>query len=214
MLVRITTLFFQQKPRRISLALAIKSGRTDGDLPRVSNGAFCWSLCHRLDHTKKQFKKGFFLLDRILAFLFPRYPLLFNFYHYLSCNSTFKMSDFKATVEETKNGFHVDGYERISYDFTFLDGVFNPENPQLARCYEDRGRVLAVTDLNVYNLYGKQIEAYFQHHGLDLTFHKTKIGEKAKTIPTLLSIVDSMTEFGVYRKVPIINDSNHLVQSD
>lgn len=111
------------------------------------------------------------------------------------------MSDLTASVVETKNGFHVDGYEKISYDFTFLDGVFNPENPQLAECYKRWGRVLAVTDLNVYNVYGQQIEEYFQHYGLDLKVHKTKIGEKAKTIPTFLSIVDSMTEFGIYRKV-------------
>ena len=111
------------------------------------------------------------------------------------------MSDLTATVSETKNGFHVDGYEKISYDFTFLDGVFKPENPQLADCYKHWGRVLAVTDLNVYNVYGEQIERYFEHHGLELKVHKTKIGEKAKTIPTFLSIVDSMTEFGIYRKV-------------
>lgn len=111
------------------------------------------------------------------------------------------MSDFTASVIETKNGFHVDGYERISYDFTFLDGVFNPENPQLADCYKHWGRVLAVTDMNVYNVYGEQIERYFEHYGLKLQVHKTKIGEKAKTIPTFLSIVDSMTDFGIYRKV-------------
>lgn len=111
------------------------------------------------------------------------------------------MSDFTSSVLETKNGFHVDGYEKISYDFTFLDGVFNPENPQLAECYNRWGRVLAVTDLNVYNVYGDQIERYFRHYGLELKMHKTKIGEKAKTIPTFLSIVDSMTEFGIYRKV-------------
>ena len=111
------------------------------------------------------------------------------------------MSDFTASVLETKNGFHVDGYEKISYDFTFLDGVFKPENPQLAECYKRWGRVLAVTDLNVYNVYGDQIERYFEHYGLELKIHKTKIGEKAKTIPTFLSIVDSMTEFGIYRKV-------------
>ena len=111
------------------------------------------------------------------------------------------MSDFTASVSETQNGFHVDGYEKISYDFTFLDGVFNPQNRQLAECYKRWGRVLAVTDLNVYNVYGEQIEKYFEHHGLDLKVHKTKIGEKAKTIPTFLSIVDSMTEFGIYRKV-------------
>lgn len=111
------------------------------------------------------------------------------------------MSDFTASVTETKSGFHVDGYERISYDFTFLDGVFNPENAQLANCYKHWGRVLAVTDLNVYNVYGGQIEKYFKHYGLELKVHKTKIGEKAKTIPTFLSIVDSMTDFGIYRKV-------------
>ena len=113
----------------------------------------------------------------------------------------FNMSDLTATVIETKNGFHVDGYEKISYDFTFLDGVFNTENPQLAECYKRWGRVLAVTDLNVYNVYGEQIEKYFKHYDLGLKVHKTKIGEKAKTIPTFLSIVDSMTEFGIFRKV-------------
>ena len=111
------------------------------------------------------------------------------------------MSDFKASVAETKSGFPVEGYEKISYDFTFLDGVFDKSNPQLADCYKHWGRVLAVTDLNVYNVYGEQIEAYFAHYNLTLQMHKTKIGEKAKTIPTFLSIVDSMTEFGIYRKV-------------
>lgn len=111
------------------------------------------------------------------------------------------MSDMNASVVETKNGFHVEGYEKISYDFTFLDGVFDKANPQLADCYKHWGRVLAVTDLNVFNVYGEQIEAYFEHYGLTLKLHKTKIGEKAKSIPTFLSIVDSMTEFGIYRKV-------------
>lgn len=111
------------------------------------------------------------------------------------------MSDLTASVLETKNGFHVDGYEKISYDFTFLDGVFDTKNRQLAECYHKWGRVLAVTDMNVYNMYGEQIEKYFEHYNLELKVHKTKIGEKAKTIPTFLSIVDSMTEFGIYRKV-------------
>ncbi|KAL9098897.1 MAG: hypothetical protein Q9163_005524 [Psora crenata] len=121
------------------------------------------------------------------------------------------MSELTATVSETKDGFHVDGYEKISYDFTFLDGVFSVENPQLANCYQRWGRVLAVTDLNVYNIYGEQIERYFEHHGLTLKVHKTKIGEKAKTIPTFLSIVDSMTEFGIYRKEPVLVVGGGLV---
>jgi 3-dehydroquinate synthase len=111
------------------------------------------------------------------------------------------MSDLTATVQETKTGFHVEGYEKIEYDFTFLDGVFDVGNPQLADCYKKWGRVLAVTDQNVYDIYGDQIEHYFEHYKLNLKVHRTKIGEKAKTIPTFLSIVDSMTEFGIYRKV-------------
>lgn len=116
------------------------------------------------------------------------------------------MSDLKATVSETTTksghaGFHVEGYEKIEYDFTFIDGVFNVDNPNLADCYTHWGRCLAVTDMNIYNVYGKQMEKYFEHYNIKLVFHKTKIGEKAKTIPTFLSIVDSMTEFGIYRKV-------------
>jgi 3-dehydroquinate synthase len=110
------------------------------------------------------------------------------------------MSDLKATVAETKAGFHVEGYEKIEYDFTFMDGVFNPANPQLANCYERWGRCLAVMDLNIYNVYGK----YFDHYNLPLTVHKTMIGEKAKSMETLLNIVDSMTEFGIIRKEPVL----------
>ncbi|KAL8869849.1 MAG: hypothetical protein Q9174_003961 [Haloplaca sp. 1 TL-2023] len=121
------------------------------------------------------------------------------------------MSDLTASVLETKNGFHVDGYEKISYDFTFLDGVFNTNNRQLAECYSRWGRVLAVTDMNVFNMYGEQMQKYFDHYNLELKVHKTKIGEKAKTIPTFLSIVDSMTEFGIYRKEPVLVVGGGLV---
>ncbi|KAL8968746.1 MAG: hypothetical protein Q9183_002319 [Haloplaca sp. 2 TL-2023] len=121
------------------------------------------------------------------------------------------MSDLTASVLETKNGFHVDGYEKISYDFTFLDGVFNISNRQLAECYSRWGRVLAVTDMNVFNMYGEQMQKYFDHYNLELKVHKTKIGEKAKTIPTFLSIVDSMTEFGIYRKEPVLVVGGGLV---
>lgn len=106
------------------------------------------------------------------------------------------MSDLKASVTETKAGFHVEGYEKIEYDFTFLDGVFNKQNSQLADCFTRWKRCLAIMDLNIFNLYGQQLQDYFDHHGLELKVHKTMIGEKAKSMETLLSIVDSMNEFG------------------
>ncbi|KNG49251.1 Dehydroquinate synthase-like protein [Stemphylium lycopersici] len=121
------------------------------------------------------------------------------------------MSDLKASVVETQNGFHVEGYEKIEYDFTFLDGVFNPANNNLAKCYERWGRCLAVMDLNIYNVYGEEMQKYFDHHKLPLTIHKTMIGEKAKSMETLLSIVDSMTEFGIIRKEPVLVVGGGLV---
>lgn len=121
------------------------------------------------------------------------------------------MSDLTATVAETKAGFHVEGYEKIEYDFTFLDGVFNKNNPQLAECYKRWGRALAVMDKNIFDVYGEEMQAYFDHHKLELKIHKTMIGEKAKSIETLLSIVDSMNEFGVFRKEPVLVVGGGLV---
>lgn len=108
------------------------------------------------------------------------------------------MSDLKATVTETKAGFHVEGYEKIEYDFTFLDGVFDKENSQLADCFTRWKRCLAIMDLNIFSVYGQQLQDYFDHHGVELKVHKTMIGEKAKSMDTLLSIVDSMNEFGMW----------------
>ena len=117
------------------------------------------------------------------------------------------MSDLKATVAETTSGFHVEGYEKIEYDFQFLDGVFDTAHPDLADSYKPWGRCLAVMDLNIFNVYGEQMQAYFDHYGLDLEIHKTMIGEKAKSMDTLLSIVDSMNKFGIIRKVRVQHSS-------
>lgn len=102
----------------------------------------------------------------------------------------------------------MEGYEKIEYDFTIMDGVFDVRNSELANCYKKWNRCLAVTDLNIYNVYGEQMEKYFEHYGLELVVHKTKIGEKAKTMPTLLSIVDSMNEFGIFRKVGTLTQTS------
>lgn len=112
------------------------------------------------------------------------------------------MSDMSATVTKTAQGFAVAGYEKLNYDFCFLDGVFRPENSQLADCYTKWGRVLTVMDQNMKDIYGDEIQKYFDHHKLPVTFHSMPVGEKAKTITSLLGIVDSMTEFGIIRKVP------------
>ncbi|KAF7551671.1 hypothetical protein G7046_g7649 [Stylonectria norvegica] len=121
------------------------------------------------------------------------------------------MSDMKASVEPTKKGFAVCGYEKIEYDFEFLDGVFDVKNAQLAECYERWQRCLAVMDLNMFNIYGSIMQKYFDHYDIKLVIHKTMIGEKAKSMETLLAIVDSMSEFGVYRKEPVLVVGGGLV---
>ncbi|KAH7009583.1 3-dehydroquinate synthase [Ilyonectria destructans] len=121
------------------------------------------------------------------------------------------MSDMKATVEPTKQGFSVCGYEKIEYDFEFLDGVFDIKNSQLAEHYQTWQRCLAVMDLNIFQLYGSRMQTYFDHHDIKLKIHKTMIGEKAKSMDTMLEIVDSMTEFGIYRKEPVLVVGGGLV---
>ncbi|KAF1355350.1 hypothetical protein BDV97DRAFT_345359 [Delphinella strobiligena] len=124
------------------------------------------------------------------------------------------MSDLQASVEETKNGFQVEGVEKISYGFSFVpsnDSIFNKQNSQLADCYQRWGRCLAVMDANIFDVYGEDMQEYFDHHKLVLSIHKTMIGEKAKTMDTLLSIVDSMNKFGIYRKEPVLVVGGGLV---
>lgn len=83
------------------------------------------------------------------------------------------MSDMKASVKETEAGFHVEGYEKIEYDFSFVDNVFDPRNGELAQCFNQWKRCLAIMDLNIFTLYGKQMQEYFDHFGIDLKVHKT-----------------------------------------
>lgn len=124
-----------------------------------------------------------------------------------------KMSELTGNVTVTGGkaghvGFHVEAYEKIEYDFAMVDGVFDIRNPNLAEYYQDLKRCLLITDLNVYSHYGKQMEAYFAHYGIALTIRKMQIGEKAKSIPTLLSMVDWMNEFGIFRKVSVLITSD------
>ncbi|KAL1304948.1 hypothetical protein AAFC00_003859 [Neodothiora populina] len=124
------------------------------------------------------------------------------------------MSDLQATVEQTKDGFNVRGVEVIDYSFSILDqgyGIFDKENSQLADCYSRWGRALAVMDANIFDLYGEEMQEYFDHYNLELQIHKTMIGEKAKSMDTLLSIVDSMNKFGIFRKEPVLVVGGGLV---
>lgn len=138
------------------------------------------------------------------------------------------MSDLKATVQPTANGFQVTGHESINYGtssllplshflhhrppdisasppgFQFVDNIFDPASDHLATLFRPWTRVLLVSDATVSSHYAPRWEAYFRHHGIALTAFVMAGGEKNKTMETMLSVVDAMNAFGLVRKEPVL----------
>ena len=109
-----------------------------------------------------------------------------------------------ARFTATESAFHVDGYEKIEFSLLYVDGAFSPENSAVADSYRRFGRCLMVVDETIYELYGERIDAYFTHHGLDLTVFGVAIKETDKTLQTVESIVDAFAGFGLVRDEPVL----------
>ena len=114
------------------------------------------------------------------------------------------MSTVTATFTATDTAFHVAGQERIDFSLLYVDGAFATGNPQIADSYRAFGRCLMVIDETVYSLYSDRIEAYFQHHGIDLTVFEIRIRETDKTWNTVERIVDAFVDFGLVRTEPVL----------
>ena len=110
----------------------------------------------------------------------------------------------RPTVTETDTEFRVEAYEKIDYTLTYVDGVFEPANTQLADSYRAWGRCLAVVDAAVHELYGQRMQAYFDHHGIALTVVPVTIKEVDKSLRTMERIVDAFGAFGLVRKEPVL----------
>jgi len=109
-----------------------------------------------------------------------------------------------ATVDATETSFHVEAYEKVDYQLTMVTGVFDTDHPQLADAYRPFGRCLAVVDEAVLALYGDQMRAYFDHHGIDLTVFPVRVREVDKSLRTVEQIVDAFADFGLVRKEPVL----------
>ena len=109
-----------------------------------------------------------------------------------------------ATVTPIEGGFHVEGYEKITYDFRITDHIFDTKKNDLADCYRSWGRCLAIIDHNVYKLYGDAMETYFAAHNIKCTVKVIQGGELRKTMKTKLDIIDTFAEFGLVRKEPVL----------
>ena len=114
------------------------------------------------------------------------------------------MTEIQAQLRATDTAFHVEGYEKIAFDLLYVDGVFAPQNTELADRYRDLGRCLMVIDQNVAELYGEQIEGYFAHHAIELTMFAVQIAETEKSLTTLERIVDAFGDFGLLRTEPVL----------
>ncbi len=114
------------------------------------------------------------------------------------------MSIVQAKLEATESAFHVEGYEKIEYSLIYVDGVFNIENTELAECYKNFGRCLAVVDANVNKFYNSKMQEYFQYYNIDLTVFPITITEPNKTIQTFEKIVDAFADFKLVRKEPVL----------
>lgn len=114
------------------------------------------------------------------------------------------MSTPHATFTATPTAFHVEGYEKIDFSLLYVDGVFDPSNPEIADSYRELGRCLMVVDATVHGLYQDEIEGYFAHHRIDLTVFPVAIKETEKSLRTLESIVDAFGDFGLLRTEPVL----------
>lgn len=110
------------------------------------------------------------------------------------------VSGFRAT----ESAFFVEAYQKVDYALLYVNGIFSTDNDELADTYRVHGRCLAVVDETVDGLYGEQMRAYFDHHGIALTVFAIRIGETAKTLGTVERIVDAFGEFGLLRTEPVL----------
>lgn len=114
------------------------------------------------------------------------------------------MSNLQAQVTMNRDGFHVEGYERIEYDLLYVDGVFSPANSALADSYRPFGRALMVIDETVYQLYGDEIHSYFDHYDITVSVVPVQIRETAKSLQTFEHIVGEFNAFGLVRTEPVL----------
>jgi demethyl-4-deoxygadusol synthase len=121
------------------------------------------------------------------------------------------MSNIQAQLSTTSTGFRVEGYEKIEFDFQLMDSIFDIHQPDLASYYTTLKRCLAIVDETVNQLYGSQLQQYFQDYGIELTVFPVSIKEPDKTIATWQTIIDAFCRFNLLRKEPVLVIGGGLV---
>lgn len=102
--------------------------------------------------------------------------------------------------------WRIDAERRVGYDLVGTLDVFDPGNEALLSVGRVHGgRRFVVVDECVYNHHGRQIVAYFRHHGVNAHIQRIPGGETGKTVDTWLKILGELDDFPIHRRdEPII----------
>merc|ERR1712178_304526 len=89
---------------------------------------------------------------------------------------------------------NVEAHTQFKYDYTFLDddsdkGCFDLEKTYMADRFRDYGRCVVVMDARVYDIYGGEMHAYFEHHNLGLEVFPLGIDEQQKSLRTVEEVL-------------------------
>merc|ERR1711933_21823 len=79
-------------------------------------------------------------------------------------------------------------------------GVFDLENPLMANRFKAYGRCVTVMDARVYDIYGAELHADFEHHGLGLEVFPLGIDEQQKSMRTVEEVMVFFANVGVMRR--------------
>merc|ERR1712137_1468989 len=92
-----------------------------------------------------------------------------------------------------------------NYDYTFLDddsdkGCFDLEKTYLADRFRSYGRCVVVMDARVYDIYGSEMHAYFEHYGLGCEVFPLGIDEQQKSMRTVEEVLVYFANVGLMRR--------------
>jgi len=85
-----------------------------------------------------------------------------------------------------------------------LENVLDPRQPILRNMYKPLGRCVCLVDQNVERYYGRQIEHYFEHHGIRLEKIVCRAMEVDKAIHTVERMLGDFKRLGVSRNEPVL----------
>lgn len=111
-----------------------------------------------------------------------------------------------GAVSWAQGGEHIEAVMTTSTmtEILIAEGVLDPASDTLRKIYQPLGRCVCVVDENVDDVYGREIEAYFRHHGVALVKRAFRAMEVDKSIRTVETMLGHFKQVGVSRNEPVL----------